>query len=504
MNPNLASTSTRIKVGLFVALGLVLTAVVTVAVNDRPFWWRSCHLETVSVEDATGLKFKSPVRSLGIQIGYINSVELSGSHVRLGICITAPVERIPETRAYLRGEGFLGDQFLELKPVRPLFGRAAKDFTPPVSEPSSPVPSVTPSSKGSARREIRAIDVPADEPKEGAWVKFWDFLIPSAAAAPQESDGKEIPVAKEGQNMQKLVEKVNDLVGEMTQLTSNLKQGIQPDELRKTMQQLNRTLENASKTLSPEGNLTMTARRALLKLEDSIDQMRQIITRINEGKGSIGMMINDPSYAEEIKLALKNINKLLNKVSDVRFVVDVGGEMVPAYDGSRGWFRLGVWPNPTRYYLLGLSIDPRGKVGQTTTSTQAGGTTSTVKTTQVEKGGFSITAMVGKRFFSNRFDLALGVLHGDGAASVSVLLGPSGSEESLRIINDVYGRSTVANGDTETKIDVRSSLYINPFSAVYIRGGVDGYRRHDGKIPFSAGAGIQFDDEDIKLLFSLK
>ena len=43
----------------------------------------------ISVEDATGLKTKSPIKSLGLQVGYLHSVELTETHVRIGVCITA-------------------------------------------------------------------------------------------------------------------------------------------------------------------------------------------------------------------------------------------------------------------------------------------------------------------------------------------------------------------------------------------------------------------------------
>src|ERR1700761_4653401 len=118
MNATHVNNSVRFKVGLFTFLGLLLIAVITTLVNDRPFWWRPCQLVKINIEDATGLKTKSPIRSLGIEIGYLKSVMLSESHVTLGICITAPVEVLPSTRAYIRGEGFLGDKFVELKPVR--------------------------------------------------------------------------------------------------------------------------------------------------------------------------------------------------------------------------------------------------------------------------------------------------------------------------------------------------------------------------------------------------
>src|SRR4051812_17436205 len=118
MNPSLAPKSTRTKVGVFTLTTLLLIAASTVYVNDRPYWWRSCQLVKIAVDDATGLKTKSPIRSMGIEIGYLDSVELEETKVALGICITAPVDVLPATRAYLRSEGFLGDKFVELKPVR--------------------------------------------------------------------------------------------------------------------------------------------------------------------------------------------------------------------------------------------------------------------------------------------------------------------------------------------------------------------------------------------------
>src|SRR4051812_35372054 len=115
MNTSQSSFATRFKVGLFTILGLFLIVVVTLVVNNRPFWWRPCQLVRINIEDATGLKTKSPIRSLGIEIGYLKTVDLSETHVTLGICITAPVEVLISTKAYIRGEGFLGDKFVELK-----------------------------------------------------------------------------------------------------------------------------------------------------------------------------------------------------------------------------------------------------------------------------------------------------------------------------------------------------------------------------------------------------
>lgn len=465
------------KVGIFSILGLLLIGAVTVFVNDKPFWWRSCELIFISVEDATGLKTKSPVRSLGLQIGYLRSIELSETHVRLGICVTAPVAVGPQTRAYIRGEGFLGDKFVELKPVKY------------VGEGATKINAVTP-------------------PQLFMYAALWGVLEQVAVGALEaRAEGeKEVPMGgAQGKDMQQLMDQVNNLVGELTGLTSSIRSAVNPQELRETMQQLNKTLENAAKTLSPEGNLTTTAQRTLSKLEDAIEQLRASLTRMNNGEGTIGKFMNDPAVYEELLQAVRNVNLLLSKVAGMRFLVDLGVERIPAYDGSRSWLKIGIWPRRDRYYLLGITVDPRGKQTIISTTTRVGNQSTTTETTQIEGGGILLTGMLGKVFWS-RLDLSAGVLHGDGAISLALNLGPSGDEERIRLVNDVYAR--LLGTGTNAIINDRLSLVAFPFGSpylktVYFKGGLESFRKVDDQTAYLFGAGVSFDDQDIKMLFSL-
>jgi len=356
MNTTEATTKTRLKVGIFTLLGLLMIGIVTVEVNDKPYWWRPCQLVRIQVDDATGLKTKSPIRSLGLEIGYLASVELAETHVTLGICITAPVDVLPATRAYIRGEGFLGDKFVELKPVKYLNPKAGQANSQPDNTTPSQSPTAPPSSQSKKQIEIPYLG------------QIAEFLLPSAEAAdspagtaanpaPATDKGREIPVGAESQDVQQLVNRVDKLVKEMTGLTTNLKQSINPEELHETMKQLNETLQNASRTLSPQGGLNQTAQRTLAKLEDAVEQLRDQLTRVNQGQGSVGKILNDPSFAEQLHEVLQNANRLLSKVADVRFNVDIGAEQLTAFSGSRAWFKLSIFPNPTYYYLLGWYND---------------------------------------------------------------------------------------------------------------------------------------------------
>ncbi|MCM2277933.1 MAG: MlaD family protein [Oligoflexia bacterium] len=482
MNSTQATLTTRIKVGIFTLTGLLLIGVFTALVNDKPFWWRPCQLVHINVEDATGLKKKSSVRSLGLEIGYLKTVVLSETHVELGICITESVEVLPATRAYIRAEGFLGDKFVELKPVK-YVGEQPKAEQKPQSSVRVPLSPMTLS-------RLQWID---------------DALFVSAGAQQQAPPARtvprgerQIPVGEGSQDMQNLVKRVDSLVNEMTSLTNNLKDAINPEELRSTMRQLNRTLENASRTLAPEGGLTQTAQRTLAKLEDAIEQLRDLATRINQGEGSVGMILNDPTYAEELRAMIRNANKLISKVGDVRFIVDIGGENIQGYDGGRGWFRLAIWPKKERYYLLGLSVDPRGRRTVTETTVEvSGGPVTQHKTTSIEQTGILLTGMVGNVFFE-RLDLSIGALYGDGAVSVGGYLGPRGIEDRLQLRADIYSRGT------EQPVDARIALIVNPWRGLFVRGGVESVRRVNGATPWTYGAGVTFEDEDIKLLFALR
>jgi len=495
MDPRQASRSTQFKVGVFTVLALLLVGAATVFVNDKPYWWRPCQLVFINVDDATGLKTKSPVRSLGLQIGYLSTVQLADSKVRLGICVTAQVEVTSSTRAYIRGEGFLGDKFVELKPV--------KYVGPSVEGPQD-----------AAEGEPQGFRVYPEDRKVSLLRKVLNWFIPSAnaedapvsssptstGAAPEAKPRRtrEVPVGQGSQDVQQVVNQVNSLVNEVTSLTQSLKQAIKPEELRTTMQQLNRTLENASRTLSPEGNLTTTAQRTLAKLEDAIEQLRDTMIKINRGEGSVGMILNDPYYAESVKELLKNANQLLNRASGMRFVVDLSGVSLPAGDGSRGAFMASIWPRRDRYYRIGVSVDSaRGRQTVMTTTTESGGVSTTVRSTVREETALMISALIGKVYF-NRLDLSAGVLHNDGAVSLFGYLGPQGREENYKLGVDLYSRA-LGQG-----FDARFSGVAKIFDALYVTAGMESVNQLNGKLNYFYGAGVSFDDEDIKILFALR
>ncbi len=470
--------SIRFKVGIFTILGLFLVGAMSVFVNDRPFWWRPCQLIHINVPDATGLKTKSPVRSLGLQIGFLKSVQLYEDRVKLAICITAPVKVLPKTKASIRGEGFLGDKFVELKPVKYIGDRHEGGIIEKKHEDWMP------------KSSLRFFLPP----------QFFALFLIQDAFAQEES--REVPVEGSDQGMQELVDEVDDLVDEIKDITKTLNYAIKPEELKDTLKKLNMTLDHAQKAFAPEGGMTTTAQRTLEKLEDAIEQFRDQMTKINQGKGSLGMLLNDPTYAEEIKKAIQNVNVVLGKVSALRINVNMGAEYISAYRSGRGGVMIGVWPQSDRYYLFGVAVDPRGRVTNKTISVTSSSTTTSTRVTETETGAILFTGMLGKVLW-RRLDLSAGFLYGDGAVAMGLNFGAYGFEDRFVLITHIYAGTR----NSSTKIDARLALkwfpsYSPYLRNIYVTAGLDAFRQINSRFAYSFGVGLSFDDRDIKMLFS--
>ena len=143
-------------------------------------------------------------------------------------------------------------------------------------------------------------------------------------------------------------------------------------------------------------------------------------------------------------------------------------------------------------------MDPRGNYSQSITTTSISGVENTVTTTTQQKGGFSFTAMFGK-VLQNRWDVSVGLLHGDGAASLGLNLGPLDNTELFQIKSDLYFRAKTVNGSWTAEGDGRVYAIYQPFSIFYATAGVEGFRQVNGQFSYFYGAGLRFEDEDINL-----
>lgn len=504
------------RIGIFAALGVAMIIGFSVYVNDHPFWYRPCDPVNIHVDDATGLRRKSPVKTLGLDIGYISEVRLDEEKVLVKVCVTGPVKLTPETRAFIRSNGFLGDKFLELKPVERVGDLG--EPTPPPAAPSPIPPAQEEKPSGAAEDQIKnsysapvllpdAIQKTSGQEVIWPWEKespkpaqivgrtaalFLSFLVPEARAADKPPTAT-LNASREAE-LQDTVKKVGKLIDQLTLMVGDLREVTQQKEFKETVINLNSAMKHLEELLRPNGKVMKNVDAAMESLKNTMADAEKAMKKVSDGEGTLGKIINDPALYEELKSAIKSVNLLLGKAGSLKTYVDISAVNIPAYKGSRANFTLMIAPNPTRYYLIGLTNDPRGRDRKTVTTTSVDGSTPSVETKTVnEEKGLRITAMFGKKF--GHLDLRAGLMEDYGAVSAGYWF-----DENMKYGVRIDAYSLGKGQDYTGRFTARAEI----FPSVYVTGGLDTVQKYHGKTTGFFGAGLFFDDDDIKYLFAFR
>lgn len=504
--------SRNLRIGIFTAVCVSMIVGFSIYVNDQPYWYRPCNEVKIHVDDATGLRRKSPVKTLGLEIGYINEVDLDGDRVLVKVCVTGPVKLNADTRAFIRSSGFLGDKFLELKPVDRVDGASRGN-----GGGTSPVPPGTP--EKSEDTESQSLREPgyvpfvktqeADsqpqasvkKPEQNFFGKVFSFflrlVLPMGAQAADPSPT--LNATKEAE-LQDTVKKVGKLIDQLTLMVGDLREVTQQKEFRETIINLNSAMKHLEQLLRPTGKTVKNLDAAMESLKNTMASAEAVMKKVQEGEGSLGKLVNDPGIYDELRGAIQSINLLLGKAGALKTYVDISAWSVSAYDGNKARFNVMIAPNPGRYYLIGIASDPRGRDRKTVTTTviNNGAPMTEVKNVNEEKG-LRITAVFGKYF--GPLDLRVGIIDDFGAVGAGIWFD---SARRFGIHGDVYSPGK------NQPIMVRAYARAQVWSSVYFVGGVDSHRKYfnpdtrESKVPYFIGAGLFFDDDDLKYLLAFR
>ena len=527
----------NLRIGIFSAIGVALIIGFSIYVNDTPYWYRPCNKVKIHVDDATGLRRKSPVRTLGLEIGFINNVTLDGEKVLITVCVTGPVKLNPDTKAYIRSQGFLGDKFLELRPVD-LNGAVTPEKTSRVESPAPVAAETKEIPAEPTKDEVKSVSgAPVEETKNtkpGTVIldkvdpntkkkskqenssaplkshgRIFSLLFPNIALADEAFAGEALaaaPPVKEGPTLsasreteiQDMVKKVGKLVDQLTLMVGDLREVTQQKDFKEMVVNLNSAMKHLEFLLRPNGKLIKNLDATMESLKNTMANAEVVMAKVKNGEGTVGKFINDPSIFDDIKTAIKNVNMLLGKASNLKTYVELEADSMPTYDGTKGKFSLLIAPNPTKYYLVGIALDTRGKDRKTTTFTTVNGSpvTTEVKTVN-EESGIKLTAVFGKYF--GGLDLRAGFIESNGAVGAGYWFD---EDRKYGIHADIY--SPGKGQGLTARIYGKARVY----SALYLTGGIDSLTKYNynnaKKSTYYFGAGLFFDDEDIKYLLAFK
>lgn len=471
--------SPELKVGIFVIIGCIILIYMSLKVGKFKLFGVKTYDVSVYFDNVEGLDEGGTVQISGVTVGRVKDISLQGNRAMVILEIGEDIVLKKDAIATIKTKGVLGEKFVELDP-------------------------------GESEETI---------PKKGG----------------------EIHRVKKTMELDKLIEHVDSVIGDIKEVSANLRKTMGGDEgerllkgifknlydlsnnlnnlVKKNDESLSNTVKNLEKfsdTLAdktPEiaselkeisKNLKeiLAENRANLKeglenfktssekLDETLGSLKSVSEKIDKGQGTLGKLINEDSAHENLNKTLTGLNKMLSKAESIRTFFEFESEYLERLKDSRSQVNLKIYPKPDFFYMIGGVDTPYGsfsrRIETVTTST---GTTTSVTETERENR-VQINAQIGKKFHNIEF--RGGLFESTGGMALDYY----SNNDKWKYSAEIY------NFDRKYSPNLRLSAQYNLFKYLFLTGGVDDIISDRKRRSFFLGGGIKFEDEDIKYLLS--
>lgn len=242
------------------------------------------------------------------------------------------------------------------------------------------------------------------------------------------------------------------------------------------------------------------------KLDKALGEIAEISEKVNDGKGTVGKLINDDETVNSLNKALDGVNTFLGKADTMRTYLSYRGEYLTRTGEFKNYLGVTIRPNPQKFYLIELISDPIGKreeVFKATTTTNTDGGTfypgeniQTERSIRYDRDKFLFSLQLGYRIHD--LTVRAGIMQDYGGVGFDYHLW----DDRLKLTVEAYDFSRPDNNPV-----LRAYASFVFFDHLFVSAGGNDllYDRVAGEkslAEFFAGAGLTFEDEDLKFLLT--
>jgi len=478
---------TEFKVGLFTIVAFGTLGYMLFVLNPSALKNDKMVTYYTVLKDASGIIPKTHVKTNGVSIGKVKSVDLETNSTRILLEVEADVKIPVGSNVEVRTRGLLGDTFIEivraddsgkfieaggfipksdsvmdLQAVIALVGDIGKD----VKKVTGTLANVLGTDQGekSLKEVLENIQtLTADLRKTGATIR--------ASIGDREKD------------VQDIVTNIHSVTTDLKSFAANLKD-VLDDENK---ERINRIIASFDESM--------------VDVKGATKNIRLIAEKVEKGEGTLGKLVNDDTVIEEIKGAVKDIREVISPATKLQIAVDA--HLEGRRDKSaQSYFDMMFKTRPDRYYLIGIT-DVNESVRETEEEpipTEPGRTKT--RETTVERKSLRFNLQMAKRWYFASLRFGLFETTGGVAGDLHFFT------DRLRFTVEAFDWKTRDN-EIRRVAHVKSYVSILFFNHLYAMFGVDDITRtkdpktrEEVKQPnVFAGAGIRFNDQDLKAIF---
>lgn len=491
-------------VGFFV-LFAVLGAVVfmhSVKKGITTSWYQVYAL----LPNADGLYNKSRVMIAGIVVGQIDKISLQGEKARVDLRIKLTIKLYKDASIAKVSTGLLGDYALVLRRGTPQTGFIGnggqiknifqKDLFAKISKAT---PSILKLSKtlgdlsaGPAQQGRGALREVAESLK---------LLTRALTQSVKQNQNRISDIIRSVDQITRSLSRttrtnmrhVSSIVKDIKAVTSNLKRiSGQEQNVRLIIHDVRKLTKAFNKIVSGQvGPGAQNIRKTLAKLDKTMGQVQEISEKINKGKGTLGRLINDKKLIDKVEGVVVDVNALVKKVSLLKTNIRWRADYFFLHSRFRNDVRVLIQPNKTKYYSLSLIDDPRGSVSnirRITRSTDPNQPSLINEEITEVRDNFRLSLQIHFRMWFAA--IRGGIIENTGGVGLDVFL----FRDLFKLRADFFEFSL----ETMPRLRLYATLQLWRFT---IAAGTDDVL--NGTRDFFVGAGLTFNDEDLKYLLTI-
>ena len=483
------------KVGIFVVIGAVLIAALGIIFGKIDFSDKEGITVSFSINDATGIKKGTPIMYKGIKVGEVNDVTFSNKELVTTVTIYKKYEIPDNIKFTVKQSGFVGQKYVEFEDDPYVAPKSAlrNNYLYDGKQHSVNMDAVIAKLNLVAEemtillRSINSV-VTTDNSQTALKDTIGNIksITDSISSLISSNDAKFNAVINNAKKMSEVMERIlaknetsiNQSIGNINELTTNLKE-------------LSRSIDSLLK--NNEGNIDSSLqnlKEITDKFNSTMDDVDKIMKDINEGNGTLGLLINDKETKDNVKKVVKGMSSFFSDSDDenggFRLYGSIGADYI--FDGNtvntgRGYAGVSLYTDPKNFYTISVAnipvITPHGALYD-------------FKGNRVRNSDLAISVQYSHIFY-NILGLRFGIF--DNTLGLATDIYPLKNND-LAISLEAYDFNVY-----KTRLDVYTRAYIrwHFYKGFFIQGGVEDVLGNINRV-YMVGAGVRFSPSELKKL----
>jgi len=349
--------------------------------------------------DATGLFEKSRVMTAGISVGQIEKRELDPKTAKAKITIRiAPNVTLYENAVVTKkSASLLGEYYLEIDPgseFKEVNGRPAR--MRPMKDGEELKNVIEPVSLGDMMASVGTLIPVMREILQDV------RTLTSGPISDIANNVSEL-IERNSEVLDRLLSRVEHIAATVDNVTTaeagDVKESIKNvREITESIKSLIGTTHEQVAKLGEKGGGSIDKLQASIdNLDKTMKNMEEVTSKINDGKGTIGELVNNPTIAQNVEQITEDAGGFVRSITQLQTIVGLRSEYNFLTSSFKNYLSIQLMPRPDKFYLIELVEDPRGYRTKTITidNNSQTGTSSDTRVTLTEQLRF--TLQFGKR-----------------------------------------------------------------------------------------------------------